>query len=91
MAVISLGSKIRREFLAGFLQEIDNHGTGVAPHSTSGSQPYYLNDATGHSRCQFQDIVDRNPIVDDMLPVYVDLLKESGTKAAKIVVRGLRG
>jgi hypothetical protein len=71
MADIALGAEIRREFLARFLQEISSHGTGVAPHSTSGTQPHELNDATGHSRCQFQDVVDRNPIVDDILPVDV--------------------
>jgi hypothetical protein len=91
MADIALGAKIRSEFLAGFLQEINSHSTGVAPHSTSGTQPHELNDVTGHSRCQFQDVVDRNPIVNDFLTVDVELLKESGKKAAKIVVRGPGG
>jgi hypothetical protein len=91
MADIALGVEIRREFLAGFLQVINSHGTGVAPHSTSGTQPHKLNDATGHSRCQFQDVVDRNSIVDDILTVDVELLKESGKKAAKIIVRGPGG
>ena len=91
MADIALRAQIRREFLPCFLQEIDSHGTRVASHSASGAQSHELNDATGHSRCQFQDVVDRNPIVNDFLTVDVELLKESGKKAAKIVVRGPGG
>ena len=87
MADIALGAQIRREFLAGFLQEIDSHGTRVASHSASSTQPHEFNDATGHARCRIQNVVDRNPIVNDVVPVDVQLLKESGKKAAKIVVR----
>ena len=78
MAHIALGAEISREFFAGFLQEIDSHGTRVASHSASGTQPHKFNDATGHARCQLQDVVDRNPIVDDIVPVDVELLEESG-------------
>ncbi len=87
MAEIALGAQIRREFLTGFLQEIDSHGTRVASHSTSGTQPHKFNDAAGHARCQIQNVVDRNPIVDDIVPVDVRLMEESGKKAAKIIIR----
>ena len=86
MADIALGAQIRREFLTGFLQEIDSYGTRVASHSASGTQPHKFNDAAGHARCQIQNVVDRNPIVDDIVPVDVQLLEEAGKKAAKIVV-----
>jgi hypothetical protein len=91
MAEIALGAQIRREFLTGFLQEIDSYGTRVASHSASGTQPHKFHDATGHAPCQLQDVVDSNPIVEDILPVDVQLLEESGKKAAKIVVRGPGG
>jgi hypothetical protein len=81
MADIALGAQIRCEFLAGFLEEIDSHGTIVASRSASGTQPHKFNDAAGHSRCQIENVVDRNPIVDDIVPVDVQLLKKSGKKA----------
>lgn len=89
MADNGLEAEIRREFLAGFLQEIDSHGTRVASHSASGTQPHKFNDAAGHARWQIQNIVDRNPIVDgyrsrrrtaagrEILP-YVIALKSRG-------------
>jgi hypothetical protein len=66
MADIALRAQIRREFLAGFLHEIDSHGTRVAPHSASGTQPHKFNDAARHAGRQIQNVVDRNPIVDDI-------------------------
>jgi hypothetical protein len=89
MADIALGAEICRELLAGFLQEINSDGTRVASHSASGIHKF--NDATRDARCQIQNVVDRNPIVDDIAPVDVQLLEESGKKAAKIVVRGPGG
>jgi hypothetical protein len=77
MIDIALGAEIRREFLPGFLQEINSHGSRVASHSASGTQPHKFNDATGHARCQLQDVVDRDPIVDDTAPVDVHLLEEA--------------
>src|SRR5665213_1687498 len=91
MADIALGAEICREFLPRFLQEINSHGTRVASHSTSGTQPHKLNDATGDARCQIQNVVDRNPIVDDTASVDVKLLEKSSKEAAEIVVRGPRG
>jgi hypothetical protein len=88
MADIALGAQIRREFLTGFLQEIDSHGTRVASHSASGTQPHKLNDAAGHARCQIHNVVDRNPIVDDIAPVDVQLLEESGSRRPARSVSG---
>jgi hypothetical protein len=50
MADIALGVEISREFLPGFLQKINSHGTKVASHSASGTQPHKFNDAAGHTR-----------------------------------------
>src|SRR5277367_4762333 len=91
MADIALGAEIRRELLASFLQKIDSHRTRVASHSASGTQPHKFNHATGHARCQIQNIVDRNPIVDNIVSADFQLLEESGEKAAEIVVRGPGG
>ena len=91
MADIALGAEIRSEFLASFLQEINSHCARVAPHGASGTQPHQFNDATGDPRCQIQNVVDRNPVVDDIVSVDVQLLEESGKKATKIVVRGPEG
>jgi hypothetical protein len=91
MADIALGAEIHREFLASFLREINSDGTRVAPHSASSTQPHKFNDATSHARCQIQNVVDRNPIVNDLVPIDVQLLEESGKKATKIVVPRPRG
>ena len=91
MADIAFGAEVSREFLPGLLQETNRHGTRIAPHSASSTQPHKFNDATGHARCQFQNVVDRNPIVNDLVPIDVQLLEESCKKAAKTVVRGPGG
>jgi hypothetical protein len=87
MADIALRAEIRREFLSSFLQEVNSHRTRVVPHGASGTQPHQFNDATGDPRCQIQNVVDRNPVVEDIASVDVQLLEESGKKATKIIVR----
>src|SRR5882757_5965883 len=83
MADIALGAEISREFLAGFLQEINSHGTGDASHSVSGTEPHKLNDAAGHAR-QIQDVVDRNPIVDDIAPVASSCWRNPARKLRRL-------